>query len=93
MLIGYDDNESWATIFRRLAVMQEYGIRPYPMPYQSFGTAKGPNEIPFRNLKAFLKFIVRRHYHKVSWEEFLAQPEGRRRNLHEQTRSLFEDIT
>jgi hypothetical protein len=92
MLIGYDEEETWPSILRRLAIMQEYGIRPYPMPYQRFGEAKSPNTIAFRDLKAFQRFIVRRHYKVVSWNDYLAQPEGRRRNLHNQTRDLFDDV-
>jgi hypothetical protein len=92
MLIGYDTNETWDQIHRRLDVMLEYDIRPYPMPYQQFDGAKPANSIRFSLLKEFQRYVVRRHYHRVNWEEHLLQPEGRRRNIHNQTRNFFDEI-
>jgi hypothetical protein len=92
MLVGYDENETWERIFRRLDVMLEYGIRPYPMPYQQFDGSGPPNAITFGLLKEFQRYVVRRHYHRISWEKHLLQPEGRRRNAHNRTRNFFDEI-
>jgi hypothetical protein len=146
MLVGYDGRETDESIFHRIEVMKEYGIRPYPMVYQPFD----PNEINvpadfdfrraapslnddvisllvharpkntgairalealspadretaaeavaetgrarYRYLKDIQRWLIRRHYHFMSFEDYRAAPEGRRRDIHQQTRSFFDDV-
>jgi hypothetical protein len=91
MLIGYDPRETKEAVFQRLAVMREYGVRPYPMVYQQVGSAKSGNAIDYRWLKDFQRWVIRRHYHVVTFEEYLKAPQGRRREIHNSSRLyLFE---
>jgi len=60
MLIGYDKNETWDTIFHRFNRMVERGILPYPMVYNNQRT----------DLKRFQRWVVRRYYKSIPWNEF-----------------------
>ena len=60
MLIGYDKEETWERIFHRFDKMVERGIRPYPMVYNNESKA----------LKEFQRWVVRRYYEFISWNEF-----------------------
>lgn len=61
MLIGYDKEETWERIFYRFNKMVEQGIRPYPMVYNNESKA----------LKEFQRWVVRRYYEFIPWNEFV----------------------
>ena len=79
MLVGYDKAETWERIFHRFDRMRAMGVRPFPMVFD-------PER---KDLKDFQRWVIRRHYHSRTFKEYLAEPEGRRLNLHMATRSLF----
>ncbi len=60
MLIGYDPKETWDTIFYRFNRMVEHGLRPYPMAYN------GKDKM----LRKFQRWVIRRYYEIVPWNEF-----------------------
>lgn len=60
MLIGYDKNETWERIFDRFNRMVARGIMPYPMVYDKDNKA----------LKKFQRWVIRRYYQFVPWEEY-----------------------
>jgi hypothetical protein len=60
MLIGYDPTEDWERIMYRFNKMVELDIKPYPMVFNNKRL----------DLKRFQKWVVRRYYKVVSWEEF-----------------------
>lgn len=64
MLIGYDKEETWERLFYRFNRMIERGIRPYPMVYN--------NER--KDLKRFQRWVIRRYYEFIPWEEYLKTP-------------------
>ena len=82
-LVGYDPSETWERIFHRFNVMLEYGVRPYPMVYQRVGESRAANDLDYKQLKMFQKWVVRRYYEIVSWPEFLQMKD--RSGLHKET--------
>ena len=72
MLVGYDQAETWGRIFHRLNTMLQLGVMPYPMVYERVGASRDHNDIPFRELKQFQKWILRRYYEIVSFDEWRA---------------------
>jgi hypothetical protein len=60
MLVGYDKEETWERIFHRFDKMIERGIRPYPMVYNNEN----------KSLREFQRWVVRRYYEFISWNEF-----------------------
>lgn len=60
MLVGYDSEETWERIFYRFNKMVEREIRPYPMVYNNKN----------KELKKFQRWVVRRYYEFIPWEEF-----------------------
>ena len=60
MLVGYDPAETWERIMHRLDRMVEREILPYPMVYD-------PQR---RDLKRFQRWVIRRFYEFVPWEEY-----------------------
>lgn len=60
MLVGYDPKETWERIFYRFHRMVERGIRPYPMVYNNART----------DLKRFQRWVVRRYYEFIPWEDY-----------------------
>ena len=60
MLVGYDPKETWERIFYRFDRMVERGIRPYPMVYNNARA----------DLKRFQRWVVRRYYEFVPWEDY-----------------------
>lgn len=60
MLVGYDPNETWERIFHRFNKMVERGIRPYPMVYNNNN----------KELKRFQRWVIRRHYEFIKWEDY-----------------------
>ena len=41
MLVEYDERETRADVFRRLEIMREYRLRPFPMVYAVSARASG----------------------------------------------------
>lgn len=60
MLIGYDKEETWERIFYRFERLVNVGVLPYPMVYN--------NED--KSLKEFQRWVVRRYYQFIPWNEF-----------------------
>lgn len=60
MLVGFDPLETWERIFHRFDRMVERGILPYPMVYNNQD----------KELKKFQRWVVRRYYQVVSWNEY-----------------------
>ena len=60
MLIGYDPKETWERILYRFEKIRDRGILPYPMVYDQ----------ERKDLKAFQRWVVRRYYELVSWDEY-----------------------
>lgn len=60
MLIGYDPLETWDRLWYRFHKMIDLGIDPYPMVY---------NE-QRRDLKCFQRWVIRRTYKTVPWDEY-----------------------
>lgn len=60
MLVGYDKNETWERIFDRFNRMVARGIMPYPMVYDKDN----------KPLKKFQRWVIRRYYQFVPWEEY-----------------------
>jgi len=63
MLIGYDKTETWDRIFDRFNRMVAKGIMPYPMVYDKNN----------KELKKFQRWVIRRYYQFVPWEEYQKQ--------------------
>lgn len=64
MLVGYDKNETWERIFHRFNRMVGRGIHPYPMVYNNAD----------KQLKKFQRWVVRRYYQFIPWEDYLKGP-------------------
>lgn len=60
MLVGYDKEETWERIFYRFERMIAAGVLPYPMVYNN------ENKL----LKEFQRWVVRRYYQFIPWNEF-----------------------
>lgn len=86
MLVGWDEKETWEHIWRRFDTMLEYGILPYPMVYQRAGGKLTNNSLSLLELRQFQRWIIRRHYHVMSFEDFKLCSEGRKRDLHNANR-------
>lgn len=61
MLVGFDKSETMERIFYRFNKMKDLGIKPYPMVFDN------ENKI----LKKFQRWVIRRYYEFVPWEDFL----------------------
>ena len=64
MLIGFDPEETMDRIFHRFNKMVERKIRPFPMVYNNKD----------KELKRFQRWVVRRYYEFVKWEDYQKQP-------------------
>jgi len=60
MLVGFDKSETMERVFHRFNKMIEKGIKPYPMVYNNEN----------KELKRFQRWVIRRYYEFVPWEEF-----------------------
>lgn len=60
MLIGFKKNETWDDIFHRFNTLVDLGCMPYPMVYNNKD----------KELKKFQRWVVRRFYQFVKWEEY-----------------------
>jgi hypothetical protein len=62
MLCGYWPNETFEDVYYRFRKMVDAGLLPYPMVYD-------PGN---KTLKRFQRWVVRRYYQFIPWEEFKA---------------------
>jgi hypothetical protein len=86
MLVGYDPSETWERLFHRFDVMIEMGVRPYPMVYQRVGESRSGNDLDFRDLRMFQRWVIRRYYKFIPWPDYVA---GRGTDeLYEQAKEL-----
>ncbi len=77
MLVGYDPSETWERLFYRFNKMTAMGLRPYPMVFNN----------QRKDLKLFQKWVVRRYYELVPWEDFVGH-KGRIPGLHAKAKGL-----
>lgn len=82
MLVGFDAKETWERLFYRFNKMVALGIRPYPMVYGSRAKklpAGGHNgRIEHRTLGDFQRWVIRKSYNFIPFEEYDANAKGRR---------------
>lgn len=82
MLVGYDKRETWERVLHRANRMIERKISPYPMVYgDRYRTLPlgGCNlRIGHRTLSEFQRWIIRRAYQFVDFEDFDSTASGRR---------------
>lgn len=86
MLVGFAPGETWDAIFARLNIMLEYKLSPYPMVYECVGDSPPANGLNFHRLKDFQRWIIRRYYHYISFEEYWHTAE--RGELHQTMKEL-----
>lgn len=81
MLVGYDKRENWGRVLYRFNKMVARGIRPYPMIYgERSGTLPlgDCNEaIGNRSLADFQRWVVRKAYTFVSFQDYDVNAKGR----------------
>lgn len=91
MLVGYDPRETWERVIYRLNKMQARGIWPYPMIYgdKNRGLPLGGcnQRIAHRRLFEFQRYVIRKAYEFIEFEDYDASAKGRR-DTHQQ--DLFE---
>jgi len=84
MLIGYDKRETWERVFYRFNRMVERGIRPYPMVYEDRHRVLpvgGQNaRIGERTLGEFQRWVIRKAYNFVPFEDYDVNAKGRSDN-------------
>jgi len=90
MLTGYDKSETWDRLFERFNVMLEMGVRPYPMVYAPVEpTATGTNnDLLYRDLKMFQKWVTRKYYLLIAWPDFVSGEGRGSRELHEAAKAF-----
>ena len=92
MLVGYDRRETWERVLYRLNKMAALGIRPYPMVYGDKGRGLpdgGTNmRLGNRTLGEFQRWVIRKAYNFVPFEEYDGNAKGR---LREPLPQLFDD--
>lgn len=62
MLVGYRKDETMGEVLYRFNKMVARGIKPYPMVYDNEN----------KQLKAFQRYVIRRYYQFVSWDDYVA---------------------
>ena len=93
MLVGFAQDETWEAIFDRLNIMLEYKLSPYPMVYQQIGDGPPQNGLDYLRLKSFQRWIIRRFYHILPFEEYLAWHGHPEKNLElHQKSKMFDAI-
>jgi len=66
MLCGYWKWETWEDILYRCNKMKEIGLLPYPMVYMQ----PDGNSLDKKRLKEFQRYVVRRYYKFIKWEDY-----------------------
>ncbi|SFJ54679.1 hypothetical protein SAMN04515648_4533 [Phyllobacterium sp. CL33Tsu] len=81
MLVGFDESETWERLFYRFNKMVSLGIRPYPMIFGSRAKTLplgGMNAaIAGRTLGEFQRWVIRKAYRFVPFEEYDVNARGR----------------
>ncbi len=74
MLIGYDKRETWERVMFRFEKMTARGVRPFPMIYgdkhRTLPLGGCNRRIGHKPLWEFQKFVIRRYYEIMPFEEF-----------------------
>lgn len=87
MLCGYDKRETWERIFYRFEKMTALAIRPYPMIYgdrdRTLPLGGCNQRIAHRTLSEFQRWVIRKAYTFVSFEDYNVNAKGR--GTHDQT--------
>ena len=86
MLVGFDQRETWTAIMDRFNLMLAYGIRPFPMVYESWGDSPPSNALSYRTLKDFQRWVVRRYYELFPFEVYGRMSEVERATVSHQMR-------
>jgi hypothetical protein len=76
MLIGWDKTETWERVMYRFNKMVELGIRPYPMVFGDRGRTL-PGSYSKRTLGEFQRWVIRKSYNFVPFEEYDVNAKGR----------------
>lgn len=100
MLVGYDKRETWERLFYRLNKMKARGIRPYPMVYIDFERDLGKHRglplggynrpIAHRTLAEFQRWVIRKAYNFVEFEDYDVNARGRKKVNHQI--NLLDDV-
>lgn len=84
MLVGWDKSETWERVLYRLNKMVALGIRPYPMiygdKYRSLPLGGCNQRIGHKPLWEFQKWVIRRYYEMMDFEEFDNSAKKQNRN-------------
>jgi hypothetical protein len=84
MLVGYDKRETWERLFYRFNKMVARGIRPYPMifgdKYRRLPLGGSNLRIGHKPLWEFQKWVIRRYYELIPFDEFDNNAKGRQRD-------------
>lgn len=74
MLIGYDKRETWERIMYRFEKMTVRNIRPYPMiygdRYRTLSLGGYNKRISHKQLWEFQRWVIRRYYELMPFDEF-----------------------
>ena len=73
-LCGYWPGETMQDVFYRFEKMNEMGLLPYPMVYNNQNT----------ELKKFQRWVIRRYYKFVPWDEYSRGGDSRSRQSKQQ---------
>jgi hypothetical protein len=80
MLVGYDRRETWERLLYRFHKMTDRGIRPYPMIYgdrrRTLPLGGLKQNIGHRTLAEFQRWVIRRSYAIVPFEDYDAGGKG-----------------
>ena len=87
MLVGFDEAETWDRVFVRFNRMVSLGVRPFPMVFEK-QPGESNNALPFRELKAFQRWAVRKFYEFVPWAEYRVSTRAKRDQFHDHARQL-----
>ena len=82
-LCGYWTGETWGDILHRFEVIKEIGLMPYPMVYDNKNAM----------LKKFQRWVIRRYYQFVPWQEFDLSKLGTAKENECQPKLFNEDIS
>lgn len=81
MLIGYDKRETWERLFYRFNKMTALKIRPYPMVYgdrhRTLPLGGSNQHIGDRTLSEFQRWVIRKAYTFVPFEDYDVNAKGR----------------
>lgn len=76
MLVGFDQSETWERLFHRFNTMVDLGLKPYPMVFEREPGVSG-NDLPYKQLRAFQRWVNRKYYQFVPWNEYRVSARSR----------------